>query len=1134
MSKSKKISLAEAYPAVAAQWHPTKNGNLKPEGVGRQSNRRFWWKCVHYHEWEAICSNRTNRGQGCPYCSGKRVYDGNCLVLTNPELLEEWHPTKNSALTPYMVTRGSHLKIWWQCKFGHEWQAVCSSRAGKKRHGCPICSGLKVSHGTSLGFKYPELARQWHLERNKPLTPFDVKPGGRSKYWWKCDQGHEWKAALYNRTGKNVRGCPYCKNKKTCQSNSLAVLHPRLISEWHSTKNGSLTPYDVVPGSGRIIVWQCNKGHEWSTSCNRRTGKNNTDCPYCNLGWTISKLHLFVASIIPYIDKLEPAELYILLQQQKGLLEVQGKGRRFVAALKSGKLPQKELAKFAEGQPSAVDTYIIQLDQEEDELGVLSDLEPAKFDEHDELPIIQTKNTLEALESLSVVSADEETVTYFVQSAVAKIWRHVFYDGQQAWLQLEQYQGDGLYAQKVRALFHQEYQGACSITMPSEYRGKHQPNLMQRYVAYLVQTKKRIGNWSGTGSGKTLSAILASLIIKARITIVCCPNNVVDTWKKELTHAYPGSMIHEKIVPKNLSELAAVLSPQYVILNYDFFSAASKVSTLRPLLQSGLVDFIVLDEVHWAKKRDAQKESQRKQHIQALISMADAQNQNLHVLAMSATPIINNLLEGKVLIELVTGLEHDDIKTYNTVSNCIALYTKFVTHGLRYIPRYTQQCNKEVIPVNVSHLLQDIRNSKTYVQLEALLTQAKLPYILEQLQPRTIVYTYYREGIDIVLQNAITNAGWRVGFFNGDIKDGLEDFKVGRIDILIATSCISTGVDGLQTVCNRLIITCLPWTHAEYKQLIGRLHRQGQLSDRVDIIIPLTYAEANDKHWSWCEARWNRIQFKKTIADAAIDGVIPEGQLPSQSQAYKGSMAVLERLERGDVMDIKRPKISGTLLPNETGNAQRYISDLTILNQQINSELSEITHQRFSDNPDEWHDYHKTYCEARKEWQIIPYREAIAWVAKRPNWIIGDFGCGEAFLAAELDNLVYSFDHIAINDKVIACNMKQVQLSDEMLDAAVFSLSLMGTDCFDYLREAHRCLKLDGHLWIAEPTSRIKDTDLFRGLLERLGFDVRRIQVKGKFTFVEALKSERKINELALRNINYTSVFDFQNSNLNG
>jgi len=50
------------------------------------------------------------------------------------------------------------------------------------------------------------------------------------------------------------------------------------------------------------------------------------------------------------------------------------------------------------------------------------------------------------------------------------------------------------------------------------------------------------------------------------------------------------------------------------------------------------------------------------------------------------------------------------------------------------------------------------------------------------------------------------------------------------------------GIDRLQHVCNRLIISSLPWTHAEFEQLKGRIYKQGQIKDQVDVVVPLTYA----------------------------------------------------------------------------------------------------------------------------------------------------------------------------------------------------------------------------------------------------------------------------------------------------
>ena len=52
--------------------------------------------------------------------------------------------------------------------------------------------------------------------------------------------------------------------------------------------------------------------------------------------------------------------------------------------------------------------------------------------------------------------------------------------------------------------------------------------------------------------------------------------------------------------------------------------------------------------------------------------------------------------------------------------------------------------------------------------------------------------------------------------------------------------------------------------------------------------------------------------------------------------------------------------------------------------------------------------------------------------------------------------MLISFDHVAINDKVIACDIKSVSecVNDDGLDVVVFSLSLMGKNWSDYIIEA--------------------------------------------------------------------------------
>ena len=136
----KKKSLEEANRELALEWHPTKNGNLKPIDVTCGSGKKVWWLCQDCgQEWQAQISSRSN-GSGCPYCSRKLPIVGETdLATKNPELAKEWHPTKNGKLKPTDVMPGSGKKVWWLClECGYEWRASVDKRS--RGVGCPQCA----------------------------------------------------------------------------------------------------------------------------------------------------------------------------------------------------------------------------------------------------------------------------------------------------------------------------------------------------------------------------------------------------------------------------------------------------------------------------------------------------------------------------------------------------------------------------------------------------------------------------------------------------------------------------------------------------------------------------------------------------------------------------------------------------------------------------------------------------------------------------------------------------------------------------------------------------------------------------------------------------------------------------------
>ena len=65
---TKDTCLEAMNPALAKEWHPSKNGNLTPRDVKKFSRNNVWWLCNKGHTWQATVNERS-RGRGCPKCA---------------------------------------------------------------------------------------------------------------------------------------------------------------------------------------------------------------------------------------------------------------------------------------------------------------------------------------------------------------------------------------------------------------------------------------------------------------------------------------------------------------------------------------------------------------------------------------------------------------------------------------------------------------------------------------------------------------------------------------------------------------------------------------------------------------------------------------------------------------------------------------------------------------------------------------------------------------------------------------------------------------------------------------------------------------------------------------------------------
>ena len=296
--------LATINPELAAQWHPTKNGDLKPTQVTANSGYKVWW-LLHYDipndyfieslkgkhfdfEWESTIANRSS-GFECPFLSGRAIWPGfNDLATINPELAAQWHPTKNGDLKPAQATVSTDKKVWWLLSydvpidypveylrgkhFDFEWKASINSR--NRGTGCPYLAGKAVWPGfNDLATTNPELAAQWHPTKNGNLRPTQVTANSNRKVWWLYPYDDpntgkhsvfEWQATVYNRN--NGAGCPYLTMykgeeyiKQYLQENNTVYYAQQKFSNLFGINNGKLSYDFAIPDAkSRFILIEYN------------------------------------------------------------------------------------------------------------------------------------------------------------------------------------------------------------------------------------------------------------------------------------------------------------------------------------------------------------------------------------------------------------------------------------------------------------------------------------------------------------------------------------------------------------------------------------------------------------------------------------------------------------------------------------------------------------------------------------------------------------------------------------------------------------------------------------------------------------------------------------------------------------
>lgn len=260
--------LATTHPEVAHMWHEDSFGS--PRNYTPDSKCEKFWNIGGKRERMRICDVVDKMKMPCltAYLEDKENAILNTLFVSdNPEVSHMWHPTKNGDVNASDTPCTSSKMVWWLCpESGGEWRASVQSVCNNKVKS-PFVRGSKALEGyNDLSTTHPHLVDQWS-KKNGELTPQMFTASSTIKVWWKCPvSGGEWRAPISSRV--EGKGSPFTDGKKVLQGfNDLETKFPEVAAMWHPTKNGDVSPCDIVAQTNKKYWWK-DGGRVWNSSPN--------------------------------------------------------------------------------------------------------------------------------------------------------------------------------------------------------------------------------------------------------------------------------------------------------------------------------------------------------------------------------------------------------------------------------------------------------------------------------------------------------------------------------------------------------------------------------------------------------------------------------------------------------------------------------------------------------------------------------------------------------------------------------------------------------------------------------------------------------------------------------------------------
>jgi len=571
--------------------------------------------------------------------------------------------------------------------------------------------------------------------------------------------------------------------------------------------------------------------------------------------------------------------------------------RELFEALSIGRFDM-QVGHFAKSVPSVSSVKSLQFSND-----VIETVDDFAFEQlqHDEETELGVNKILSETDDLIPMDKDSEAYKLHVRIIIQELWMAVLKNGfgeKNKILKLRKTMKSAL-AKHIISKFIGEY---ALIKMmqdeikESDYRG-FEPNPMQLYGSWMVTAKGGYGNFSSTGTGKTDMAIISSRVTRSFNTLIVCPDTIKEQWGNMILHDYPLSDISISKVKGNpiFPDTGSSNKYKYHMINFQKFGREASADELLDEICKTKVDMVIIDEAQNVKQREEAQQSNTRENIEILLERLRERKPKLKVIFLTATPVINNLTEGVKLLEMIANKKFPHLKTANKIRNASRLYMEYLEYSLRFKIDYNINVVKCPVTtqtfIPMRYTASELRKFN-YSDWEILCTPDRIPEMIKAVKKhgKAIIYTEFVSLVVDQIKDAFekeinpkTGKLFRVDEFTGRSKDGLHKktdqkgvytnpFQNGDIDVLIASTPIAEGIDGLQKICNCIIFNGVTWTFAKYEQIVGRIVRTGQTEDDVYLYTISSRIENYDFDQ---RIKVDRLHAKEMLQLCVLDGQIP-------------------------------------------------------------------------------------------------------------------------------------------------------------------------------------------------------------------------------------------------------------------